>query len=168
MPEAPLRTAKGKRWSLYLILAMLSVVTLPAAWYWRSLERLNALDLRQIRQRESVMAPLENQVRERLLQWKAAQSSVTTAQDKVKMAGEMPDHWSHRSIMIDNQRMSRVELEQYLREMTTDERNLFVATTINVRASKTGDSVFVDHQGLDAADGLVVTIKASLYTRVGS
>lgn len=168
MPEALLRTSKGKRWSIYLILATLSVVTLPAAWYWRSLERLNALDLQQIRQRESVMAPLENQVGERLLRWKAAQSSVTTVQDKAKVAGEMPDQWSHRSIMIDNQRMSRVELEQYLREMTTDERNLFVVTTINVQASKTGDSVFVDHQGLDTTNGLVVTIKASLYTRVGS
>lgn len=167
MTEAPLRTSKGKRWSLYLMLAMLSVVTLPAAWYWRSLERLSALDVQQILQRESAMAPLESQVGQRLLRWNAAQSSVSAVQEKAKVAGETPDQWSHRSITIDNQRMSRVELDQYLREMTTDERNLFVATTISVRTAKTGDSVFVDHQGLDAADALVVTIKASLYTRVG-
>ena len=168
MTPEPLRTSKGKRWSLYLILALASVLTLPAAWYWRSIERLKALDLQQVRQRESVMAPLEAQVSARLLRWKAAQANVTMLQEKVKVAGETPDQWSHRGITIDNQRMSRVELEHYLRDLTTDQRNQFVATTINVRVAKVGESVFVVHQGKDSADALVVTIKANLYTRVGS
>ena len=163
-----LRSEKGKRWSFSLILAMLSVLTLPAAWYWWSLERLSALDLQQTRQRESVMAPLESQVGTHLSSWKAAQANVASVQEKIKAMGETPDQWPHRSITIDNQRMSRVEVEQYLRDLTNDDRNLLVPTTINVRAAKAGESVFLLHQGLDRADALVVTIKADLYTRGAS
>lgn len=168
MTPDPLRTSIGKRWPLYSILAMLSVLTLPAAWYWRSVERLAALDLQQIRQHESVMAPLETQVGERLSRWQAAQADTGRVHNEILRVGETPDQWSQRSITIDNQRMSRQEFEKYLGDLVTDERNLFVPTAVNVRASKSGESVFVAHQGLDAADALIVTIKAGLYTRTGS
>ena len=165
MSDALFRAKKEKRWPLFLILAMLSVFTLPAAWYWWSFERLNALDLRQTRQRESVMAPLESQVGSRLANWKTARADVASVQEKIKAMGETPEQWSHRSLMIDNQRMSRVEVEQYLHGLTNDDRNLLAPTAINIRASKAGESVFVRHKGLDKADALVVTIKADLYTR---
>jgi hypothetical protein len=160
-----LRSLKGKHWSLSMILAMLSVFTLPAAWYWWSLERLSALDLQQTRQRESVTAPLASQVGSRLSSWKAAQANVASFQEKIKSMGETPAQWSHRSITIDNQRMSRVEAEQYLRDLTNDDRNLLAPTTISIRAAKAGESVIVEHKGLDKSDALVVTIKADLYTR---
>ena len=162
------RMAQGKRWPLSWVLAALSVATLPAAWYGWSVERLSARSLQQSIQRETVMAPVEGQVASRLSSWKTAQANVATVQEKIKSIGETPDQWSHRSVTIDNQRMSRIELEQYLRDLTTDDRNLFVPTTVNVKAAKADSSIFVLHQGMDSSDALVVTIKADLYTRGAS
>ena len=165
MPNDASGAVKSKRWQVSWVLAMLSVAALPSAWYWWSLERLSARALQQTLQLEAVVAPLENQVTAHLSNWKAALSGVAAVQEKVKTSGEAPQQWSHRSITIDNQRMSRVEVERYLRELRTDERNLLVPSSLNVRAAKPGESVFAVHQGQDSADALVVTIKAELYTR---
>lgn len=166
MPNGVLGGAvKAKRWQLSWVLAMLSIAALPSAWYWWSFERLSARELQQTLKREAVVGPLETQVNSHLAGWKAAQANVASVQEKIKKMGETPDQWSHRTITIDNQRMSRVEVERYLQELSTDERNLLVPASINVRAAKPGESIFVSHQGQDSADALVVTIKAELYTR---
>jgi hypothetical protein len=168
MAPTLLRAAQWKRLPLSLTLAVLSIATLPAAWYWWSVERLSAQNLQQTSQRESVMAPLEGQVSQHLAGWKSAQANVASVQEKIKSLGESPDQWSHRSITIENQRMSRTDVEVYLRDLVTNDRNLLVPSTINIRVAKPDDSVFVVHQGLDSADALIVTIKADLYTRGAS
>lgn len=165
MSNAVANALKSARWQLPWVLALLSVAALPGAWYWWSLERLSARALQQTLQREAVVAPLESQVTTHLANWKAAQAGVTAVQEKIKTSGEAPQQWSQRSITIDNQRMSRVEVERYLRELRTDERSLLVPSSLNVRAAKPGESIFAAHQGQDSADALVVTIKAELYTR---
>lgn len=167
MSDVMFRVMSNKRWPLSWVLAAMSVVTLPAAWYGWSFERLSVHDLQQLNQREAVMAPLESQVALRLSSWKSTQANITSVQEKIKAIGETPEQWSHRSITIDNQRMSRVEVEQYLHGLVTNDRSLLVPATINVRAVKAGESVFVSHQGLDSSDSLMVSIKADLYTRGG-
>ncbi|MFZ4480732.1 MAG: hypothetical protein ACOYNZ_12655 [Rhodoferax sp.] len=144
---------------------MLSVAALPGAWYWWSVERLSAQGLRQTLQREAVVAPLEKQVLSHLADWKSAQANIASVQERIKSMGETPDQWSHRTITIDNQRMSRVEVERYLNDLGTDQNNLLVPAGINVRAAKPGESIFATHRGQDSADALTVTIKAELYTR---
>ena len=163
-----LRAAQRKRLPLSLVLAVLSIATLPAAWYWWSVERLSAQALQQASQRELIMSPLESQVSQNVAGWKSAQSNVASVQEKIKTLGEAPDQWSHRSITIENQRMSRIDVEVYLRDLVTNNHNLLVPSTISIRAAKPGDSVFIVHQGLDGADALIVTIKADLFTRGAS
>jgi hypothetical protein len=147
------------------VVAMLSIFALPAAWYWWSYERVSARQLQQLHQRELVLAPLESKVSSRLAGWKSVQASLASVKEKIKATGESPDLWTRRTITIDNQHMSRVEAEQYLRDLTNNEHNLLVPAAILVRASKPGESVFTSHQGQDGADALLVTIKADLYTR---
>ena len=168
MRSQPPRFARWKRLPLSWGLAVLSVAALPGAWYGWSLERQSALELQQALQREAVMAPLESQVADHLASWKTAQANVASVREKIKSMGEMPEQWSHRTITMDNKRMSRVEVERYLRDLGNDGRNLLVPTSINIQAAKPGESVFAVHKGQDSADALIVTIKAELYTRGGS
>lgn len=155
-----------RRWyQVSWVMAMISVLALPAAWYWWSYERASARELQQLRKRESVLAPLESQVSTRLAGWKSAQANVASVQETIKSTGETPGQWTRRTITIDNQNMSRVEAEQYLRDLTNDERTLLVPTALLVRALKPNESVFTIHQGQDSMGALVVTIKADLYTR---
>jgi hypothetical protein len=157
-----------KRWGLTWLLAVLSIAALPLAWYWWSLERVSARELQQVRTRESVVAPLESLVNTHLAGWKTAQANVASVQEKIKSMGEAPDQWSRRTITIDNQRMSRQEVEKYLRDLTNDERNVLVLNTLSIRAAKPAESVFATHKGQDSPDSLVVIIKADLYTRGAS
>ncbi len=165
MPHDASEAVKPKRWQVAWILAMLSVVALPAAWVWWSFERLSARELQQILQREAVVAPLQTQVTARLANWKSALANVAAVQERTRTMGESPDQWSRRTITIDNQRMSRVELERYLVDLSNGQQKLLVPTSINVRSAKPGESIFAVHQGQDSADALLVTVKAELYTR---
>ena len=114
------------------------------------------------------MAPLESQVIDHLASWKTAQANVASVREKIKSMGEMPDQWSQRTITMDNKRVSRIEVEHYLRDLSNDGRNMLVPAIINIQAAKPGESVFAIHKGQDSAEALIVTIKAELYTRGGS
>ena len=168
MPHEATGAVKSRRWQLSWTIAVLSVAALPAAWYWWSLERLSASELQQTLRREAVVAPLEGQVNSHLSSWKAAQANLASVQERVKTMGEVPNQWSRRTITIDNQRMSRVEVESYLLSLRNDQRTLLVPSSIHIRASKPGESLYVTHRGQDSADALVVTIKAELFTRGAS
>ena len=156
---------KLKRWQVSWILAMLSVAALPSAWYWWSLERLSAREFQQTLQREAVVAPLQARVTFRLANWKSAMANVTSVQERIRTMGESPDLWSRRTVTIDNQRMSRVEVERYLADLSSGQDRLLLPSSINVRAARPGESMFVAHQGQDSADALLVTVKAELFTR---
>jgi hypothetical protein len=162
------RFTNWKRLPLSWGLAVLSVAALPGAWYGWSLERQRAHELQRSLQREAVMAPLESQVIDHLASWKTAQANVASVREKIKSMGEMPDQWSQRTITMDNKRMSRIEVEHYLRDLSNDGRNMLVPAIINIQAAKPGESVFAIHKGQDSAEALIVTIKAELYTRGGS
>jgi hypothetical protein len=144
---------------------VLSIIALPAAWYWWSQERVDARWLEQSLRREAAMEPMEGRVASNLSAWKLALANVATVQEKVKFMGEVPEQWTKRSITLDNQRMSRVEAQKYLRELTNDEQNLMLPSTIFVKAAKPGESLFAADQGQDAPESLIVTIKADLYSR---
>lgn len=118
-----------------------------------------------MQQRASVMLPLEGQVNAHLAAWAGAQANVADVKEKIRSVGEWPELWARRTITIENQRMSRAEVEKYLGELANNDRSLLVPSTINIRVAKPAESVFVAHQGLDSAEALVVTIKAELYTR---
>lgn len=116
--------------------------------------------------RESAMEPLEGRVASNLSAWKSALANDAPVQEKIKSMGEVPGQWTQRSITLDNQRMSRVEAQKYMSELTNDNQNLLIPSTIFVKAAKPGESLFATDQRQDAPEALIVTIKADLYSRV--
>jgi hypothetical protein len=159
------RPASGRRWYAPWLLTAIAIVSLPLAWYWWKVEQVSALRIQQLQQRAASGVPLQERVTARIAEWKRAQAATAVMSGDVQALGEEPDQWQHRTITIDSQRMSRVEAERYLRDLTNNQRSVFVPTVIHLKATKANESVFSVHQGLDSADALQVTIKAGLYTR---
>jgi hypothetical protein len=159
------RPASGRRWYALCLLAAIAIVSLPLTWYWWNVERLRGREIQQLRQQVASGVPLQQQVTARIAEWNLAQANTAAMREKVRALGEEPGQWQHRTITIESQRMSRVEAERYLRDLTNNQRSVFVPTVIHLKAAKANESVFSPHQGLDSADALQVTIKADLYAR---
>lgn len=159
------RGASHRRWQAPWLLAIAAIVSLPLAWSWWSVERVSARAIQQLQQRSAASLPLEAQVSSRIRQWQSSQAATSNVQDRIRVAGEEPGQWQRRTITIESQRMSRAEAERYLRDLTNNERSVFMPSVIHLKAAKASESVFSVHQGQDSADALQVTIKADLYTR---
>lgn len=157
--------ASGLHWRAPWLAAAISIVSVPACAYWWSAECAQAERLQQLRQREAVLQPLEGQVSTRLASWKGTQAKVDSAMDAVTRQGESAEQWQRRTLTIENQRMSRSEVEQYLAELVTNEHSLFLPSTLYLKAARPQESVFTAHQGQDSPGAIIVTIKADLFTR---
>lgn len=157
-------SARRLRPALAWVLAAASVVTLPLSWLWWSHEQAHAAALRQEARRDTSLAPLTEQIGARVAAWSALREQVPARGEQLRQLGEAPATWARRTITVENQKMSRVEADQYLRELFSSEQSLFAPSVINIRAQP-GQSIYAVLRGQDQPDALAVTLRADLYTR---
>lgn len=148
-------------------LAAVAMVTLPASAWWLGYEKAMANRISQQAQRQSVTGPLAGLIEGHLQEWAKVRGGAEAAEASLKAMGEQPELWGHRSITVENQKMSRREADEYLSGLVNTGNTLFVPSAANVRAAIPGESVFVPNQIMDNPGALLVTVKGELYSKAG-
>lgn len=142
-----------------------ALLALPVTLYGWQLERAELVRLEKAARQAAAAGPLSEQAQERIDQWGKSRQGGEQAAQRLRSALEEPSLWQPREIAFESQRMSRVEADQYLKDLASGTRSLFLPSTVYIRAAEPRESVFAPHQGLDKAGSLLVTVKGRLYTR---
>lgn len=138
-------------------------VALPLAVYqssqWRNETKAYAREI----ENEKAAKEISAQALDHIQGWSAAKLRMPLTESVTLDADAVRD--AQMRVNIENQRMSRVEVDRVLDGLSQNTEGIFMPEAFMVRAEKAGDEIFVKNSAEDSADSLVLTIKGETVPR---